>query len=323
MQKILYKHVRHKHKKLNTNKYKTKIIMKKRILLITLIGMSFSINAQDETVNGNLTVNGSISNKTTGIGQRMEKGSSAVTTLRFDSDRYRIYAGGDGGLGEVFSVKENGNVGIGTSSPGDILHVSKVAAATRLRVGNNGAYDTFVYFNGNSDWSVGMDNSNSNAFTIGNYSTLGTNTKFVIETGGNVGIGTTDPGIWKLAVNGNIRAKEIKVETGWSDFVFENDYSLPTLKEVEKHIKEKGHLKDIPSAKEVEKNGIFLGEMDSKLLQKIEELTLYTIQQQKEIVNLNKLKSKVQTLEKENESLKYLATKFLELQKRMEKLEKK
>ncbi|WP_268225828.1 hypothetical protein [Sinomicrobium oceani] len=100
---------------------------------------------------------------------------------------------------------------------------------------------------------------------------------------GSLGIGTTNPGTWKLAVNGNIRAKEIKVETGWSDFVFEDSYNLPTLEEVEQHIKEKGHLKDIPSAKEVEENGIFLGEMDAKLLQKIEELMLYTLQQQKEI----------------------------------------
>ncbi|MEP1487201.1 MAG: hypothetical protein ABJK28_02090 [Algibacter sp.] len=57
--------------------------------------------------------------------------------------------------------------------------------------------------------------------------------------GGNVGIGTTNPGSWKLAVNGEIRAKEIKVETDWSDFVFHNNYKLPTLKEVETHIKKK------------------------------------------------------------------------------------
>ncbi|MGS2741703.1 hypothetical protein [Sinomicrobium sp. M5D2P17] len=105
---------------------------------------------------------------------------------------------------------------------------------------------------------------------------------------GNVGIGTTNPGTWKLAVNGKIRAKEIKVETGWSDFVFEEHYALPTLEEVEQHIKEKGHLKDIPSAKEVEANGIFLGEMDAKLLQKIEELTLYMIELKKENQQLRK-----------------------------------
>ncbi|WP_158655089.1 hypothetical protein [Flavivirga eckloniae] len=127
-----------------------------------------------------------------------------------------------------------------------------------------------------------------------NYSHLYTGNLNVLD--GNIGIGTTNSGSWKLAVNGKIRAKEIKVETGWSDFVFYDDYKLPTLQEVENHIKEKGHLKDIPSAEEVEENGIFLGEMDSKLLQKIEELTLYTIQQEKEIQKLKKQEREISEL---------------------------
>ena len=84
-------------------------------------------------------------------------------------------------------------VGIGTGSPGDILHVSKTGAATRLRVGNNAAHDAFIYFNTSTDWSIGTDTSNSNSLTFGNSSGLGTNTKMVIETSGNVGIGTTSP----------------------------------------------------------------------------------------------------------------------------------
>ncbi len=101
------------------------------------------------------------------------------------------------------------------------------------------------------------------------------------DNSGNVGIGTTTPDE-KLAVNGNIHTKEVRVDlSGWSDFVFEEDYNLPTLKDVENHINEKGHLKDIPSAKEVVEEGILLGDMNAKLLQKIEELMLYTIEQQK------------------------------------------
>ena len=101
---------------------------------------------------------------------------------------------------------------------------------------------------------------------------------------GNVGIGTFRNGGHKLAVNGSVGAREVKVElTNWSDFVFYKDYKLPTLEAVEMHIKEKGHLKDIPSAKDVEEDGIYLGEMNAKLLQKIEELTLYTIQQEKKL----------------------------------------
>ncbi|TMM52150.1 hypothetical protein FEE95_20905 [Maribacter algarum] len=99
---------------------------------------------------------------------------------------------------------------------------------------------------------------------------------------GNVGIGTGNPGAWKLAVNGNIRAKEIKVETGWADYVFADDYVLPSLEEVERHIKEKGHLINIPSAEAIESNGVQLGEMNKLLLEKIEELTLYIIQQNKD-----------------------------------------
>jgi hypothetical protein len=109
-----------------------------------------------------------------------------------------------------------------------------------------------------------------------------------ILNSGNVGIGTAFPAE-KLSVNGKIRAQEIKVEmANWPDYVFAKDYKLPSLKETEKHIKEKGHLPGIPSAAEVEKNGIELGDMNKKLLQKIEELTLYLIEQNKEITELKK-----------------------------------
>ncbi|WP_272149622.1 hypothetical protein [Tenacibaculum aiptasiae] len=120
----------------------------------------------------------------------------------------------------------------------------------------------------------------------------------ILNNRNKVGIGTTTiPDEYKVAIAGNVITEEIKVQlkANWPDFVFNKDYNLPTLEEVEKHIKEKGHLKNIPSAKEVKENdGIELGEMNRKLLQKIEELTLYTIQQQKE---LQKQKEKNSTLE--------------------------
>jgi hypothetical protein len=113
---------------------------------------------------------------------------------------------------------------------------------------------------------------------------------------GSIGIGTTTPGSYKLAVEGKIGAREIRVtnENPWADFVFKPDYKLPTLQEVEAFIKEKGHLPGIPSANEVKKEGYDMSKMDASLLQKIEELTLH-------VIELNK---KVEALAEENKQLK-------------------
>jgi hypothetical protein len=103
------------------------------------------------------------------------------------------------------------------------------------------------------------------------------------DSNGNLGIGTTTPKE-RLSVNGKIRAHEIRVETAsWPDYVFAKDYKLPSLQETEKHINENGHLPGIPSAQDVKTNGIDLGEMHAKLLQKIEELTLHVIEQNKQL----------------------------------------
>jgi hypothetical protein len=101
-----------------------------------------------------------------------------------------------------------------------------------------------------------------------------------------VGIGTEDPKNL-LDVKGTIHAQEVKVDmNNWSDFVFHPSYQLKPLIEVEKFIKTNGHLEDIPSATEVEQNGVNVGEMQAKLLQKVEELTLYVIELKKEIEQL-------------------------------------
>jgi len=94
---------------------------------------------------------------------------------------------------------------------------------------------------------------------------------------GNVGIGTTTP-THKLSVNGTIRTHEVIVDTGWSDYVFHPAYRLKPLTEVAAYIRQNHHLPGIPSESEVRDNGISLGEMQSKLLAKIEELTLHAIQ---------------------------------------------
>nr|WP_299384850.1 malectin domain-containing carbohydrate-binding protein [Allomuricauda sp.] len=121
----------------------------------------------------------------------------------------------------------------------------------------------------------------------------------IYYTTGNVGIGTsTIPTAYRLAVNGKIISEEIKVQlqSTWPDYVFEEGYDLPSLKEIQKYIGTNGHLPNIPTAEEVKEKGIEVGEMNRLLLEKIEQLTLYVIQlknennvQQEEI---EKLKSK-------------------------------
>lgn len=93
--------------------------------------------------------------------------------------------------------------------------------------------------------------------------------------------GSVDVSGYKFFVAGGLLADEIRVATGWADYVFAKDYKLPTLKEVEQHIVENGHLINVPSAKQVEADGISVGEMAKIQQEKIEELTLYIIEQNK------------------------------------------
>ena len=106
----------------------------------------------------------------------------------------------------------------------------------------------------------------------------------VITTGGNVGIGTTSPGTFRLAVEGKIGAREVVVTSSspWPDYVFHKAYKLLDLNEVEKYINQYKHLPNIPSATEVADNGVELGTLNAKLLEKIEEITLYLIEIKKE-----------------------------------------
>ncbi|NBW38625.1 MAG: hypothetical protein EBR30_27120 [Cytophagia bacterium] len=113
---------------------------------------------------------------------------------------------------------------------------------------------------------------------------------------GNVGIGTTNP-TEKLTVNGNVYSKEVKVDVNAGtgpDYVFESTYQLPSLTEIESYIKANKHLPEVPSAKEMETNGINLSEMNMLLLKKVEELTLHLIEQSQTI---NSLKERISNLE--------------------------
>jgi hypothetical protein len=110
-----------------------------------------------------------------------------------------------------------------------------------------------------------------------------------INSDGNVGIGTTDPGSFKLAVNGKTWSTEVQVAVNRPpDYVFEPTYDLKPLAEIETYIKENKHLPEVPSAKEMEANGVQLGEMNMLLLKKVEELTLYLIDMKEENEQMKK-----------------------------------
>ncbi len=238
----------------------------------------------------------------------------------------KLLSSGNAAPVERMRVDYNGNVGIGTSKPGHNLDISNNSALRNVGVEldashytGTGTSHSFIQFKTpnfktdntltNGAAEIGLSNANG-ALYITRKTNVGVNSNgIILDKNANVGIGTISTGGHKLAVEGSIGAREVKVETtSWPDYVFTNEYKLPSLQEVERHIKSKGHLKNIPSAKQVKANGIKLGEMNKKLLEKIEELTLYTIQQEKAIETQNK---KIDKQEKKLKELKTLVQKLI------------
>lgn len=197
------------------------------------------------------------------------------------------------GKAQTNTFPTSGNVGIGTTTP-----MEKLQVVGGLRVGKNLPYSDIRLFTDNA--LAGYNQTNAiipetipgsgiakTALHLKNAVSSGTNRMDLIVDG-FVGIGTTNP-TEKLSVNGKIRAHEIKVETAnWPDYVFEDDYKLSSLSEIEKYIKANKHLPEMPSAKEVAANGIELGEMNKLLLKKVEELTLHLIQLNNKVEKLEK-----------------------------------
>ena len=190
------------------------------------------------------------------------------------------------------TITADGNVGIGKPNPVGAMHVVGGIHHNFLIEATTGNPDVSLVENGNIRAQI-MYHTGANGIafyaddTRTGYPWMGgTGLLFISGTNTNVGIGTNFPS-HKLTVNGYIRAEEVSVVPDVApDFVFEDDYTLRTLEEVEQYIDEHGHLPEIPSAAEMKADGVGMSAMQMRLLLKIEELTLYLIEQNKVLADV-------------------------------------
>jgi hypothetical protein len=215
---------------------------------------------------------------------------SGYHSSEYNIDDLFVAAGGSDV--QSFRVDRSGNVGVGTATPKSRLSVSAGYSYPIPTVALN-ANGTAMGFNDiggtHYNWIIGAQWNVSDAFEITPSTAVDgesfSTPAFVVQANGRVGIGTINP-TQKLSVNGTVRAKEVIVDSGWSDFVFDESYKLKALSETEAFIKAEKHLPGIPSAKDVAEHGVSVGEMQARLLAKIEELTLHQIEEEKRISRL-------------------------------------
>ena len=271
----------------------------KRILLVVLILLSVNqIYAQDyQIINGKFIAN----HNQTGWQKGLEIQRYGAVIGRFEIDPDNVLTVGTmsqtgfslrtGGSNRIY-ITDNGKVGIGTNDPKYPLTVKGAINAEA-----NGDYYG-AWFGGEARTTKPSINLGSWYNSRGSMFWDAASKKLKFETcsnseqyypntmvmyNGMIGIGTSETNGHRLAVNGSISATEIKVEAQTADFVFEEDYQLRSLEQVEQFVQKNKHLPDIPAAKEMEENGVGLAEMNKLLLQKVEELTLYLIDVKKEV----------------------------------------
>lgn len=239
---------------------------------------------QNANVAGNISLNGSLNfdNSSGGI----YYGEAGIpSSLHVLNTSGTTASGGKApGSIEVFSISSDNKIGVLNANPTETLDVNGKIKTLDFQLASITAGEGKILQSdgdGNAQWVDAESLSG-----VGVWDQLPNGNIVFLEDQARVGIGIQDiPIEYRLAVNGTIGCKKVKVEnsTDWPDYVFDDEYLLPNLYELEAFVKKNKHLPNVPNEKEVEENGIDVGEMNATLLQKIEELTLLIIQQQKQL----------------------------------------
>jgi hypothetical protein len=199
-------------------------------------------------------------------------------------------------VGSDMYNSNSGKVGVGTSTPSTKFSIKSDSYYPNAGFSILSGFSSNIMYLNCTGGTADITATNLTGLNLPNlYFHTGINQTTIIRADGNVGIGTSlanNPNGYKLGVKGRIGAHEVQVEntsSAWADYVFEPTYKLMPILEVESFINTNKHLPEVPSALEVNENGGHnLGEMDVLLLKKVEELTLYLIDQGKQIENLKK-----------------------------------
>ncbi len=288
----------------------------KNVFVLLVMVMSFQLSRGQWTTNGNHIYNTNSGN----VGIGVTSPGSPLSVYNASSTQSTFY--GYSPMGGAVSFNGAIAIGQALTYQGVTGWFSRTnngSATVALKLGQNRNWDyptieLSTYDDGTSNYSSWYGTRNAHYMDFSRASSAGT--KNIFEIGGsdgeqyvsvfsvdgttskikfsadntsyvqnNLGIGTTNTQGYKLAVNGDAIFTKIKVKTygTWPDYVFHRSYNLRPLKDLETYIKQNNHLPDVPSANEVEKNGLDLGDNQAALLKKIEELTLYIIEQDKKI----------------------------------------
>jgi hypothetical protein len=249
-------------------------------------------------------------------------GTSEYRTVRFDCASVEPTGGWEfynsAGSSSLMYVSQNGNIGIGTKSPAALLDVQGSPMVGTSAVNSN---NTKLYIRNGSgkNWalSAGENQVNETNFGIYDWTDNQTLPYLSITNGGNVLIGKTSQtnSSYILDVAGNVRANQLVINTTGADFVFDSSYVLPSLQSLSHYITANHHLPGIPSAIQMQADGMNLGETQTALLQKVEELTLYALDADKQIQGQKAL------IDRQKAQLDQQAADMTDLKAKMEKLQ--